>query len=117
MGTAPVGAATVAVDTDQELSLTVDSVNGVRSGELNLFLRGWAGYFRSGNSTQAFDKVGSHATNRLSLLVAKRHSRPLRWGWQAAVYQSSDLMGLQAQRDRRCVQADLGAGGASRPST
>lgn len=62
--------------------------------ELNLFLRGWVGYFRYGNSTRCFDKVGHHAINRLSLFVARRHQRPPKWGWQTVVYQPSDLMGL-----------------------
>jgi group II intron reverse transcriptase/maturase len=62
--------------------------------ELNWFLRGWAGYFRYGNSARAFDKVRLHAISRLARFVAKRHGRSARWGWQAVVYQSPDLMGL-----------------------
>jgi RNA-directed DNA polymerase len=62
--------------------------------ELNAFLRGWVGYFRFGNSTQAFDKIKRHAISRLALLVARRHGRPVRWGWSIVVYRSPDLLGL-----------------------
>jgi len=40
---------------------------------LNLFLRGWAGYFRYGNSAQAFDKIRGYAVMRLALFLVKRH--------------------------------------------
>jgi group II intron reverse transcriptase/maturase len=43
--------------------------------ELNLFLRGWSGYFRYGNSNQAFHRLMVHTRDRLSLLEAKRHKR------------------------------------------
>jgi group II intron reverse transcriptase/maturase len=74
----------------ERLRLPVEEV--VR--ELNLFLRGWVGYFRYGNSTKCFDKLRLHAINRLALFVAKRHGRPPRWGWSIVVYRSPDLMGL-----------------------
>jgi hypothetical protein len=49
--------------------------------EVNRFLRGWAGYFRYGNSTRQFDKIRSYAIGRLALFVAKRHKRSRRYGW------------------------------------
>jgi RNA-directed DNA polymerase len=61
--------------------------------ELNLFLRGWAGYFRYGNSAQAFDKTRNYAVMRLALFLAKRHQRPSAWGF-AQVYRSRDTFGL-----------------------
>jgi len=61
--------------------------------DMNLFLRGWAGYFRYGNSAQAFDKTRNYAVMRLALFVAKRHQRPSAWGF-AQVYRSSDTFGL-----------------------
>ena len=61
--------------------------------ELNLFLRGWAGYFRYGNSAQAFDKTCNYAVMRLALFLAKRHQRPSAWGF-AQVYRSRDTFGL-----------------------
>jgi RNA-directed DNA polymerase len=38
--------------------------------DLNRFLRGWAGYFRYGNSAQFFDKISLDAINRLAIFVA-----------------------------------------------
>jgi hypothetical protein len=52
-------------------------------GDLNRFLRGWAGYFRYGNSTVQFDQTIRHADDRLALLIAKRHQQPWRYGRQA----------------------------------
>jgi len=51
--------------------------------DLNRFLRGWAGYFRYGNSTVQFDTITRHVDERLALLVAKRYQQPRRCGWQA----------------------------------
>ena len=62
--------------------------------QVNRFLRGWAGYFRYGNSARAFDKITQHALNRLARFVAKRHKRSSRWGWKAVAYQSRDRIGL-----------------------
>jgi group II intron reverse transcriptase/maturase len=61
--------------------------------DVNRFLRGWAGYFRYGNSAVAFDKITFHAFVRLAGFVAKRHKRSGRYGWWA-VRQSPDRMGL-----------------------
>ena len=36
--------------------------------DVNRFLRGWAGYFRYGNSAQSFDKINHYATDRLARL-------------------------------------------------
>jgi RNA-directed DNA polymerase len=57
--------------------------------DVNLFLLGWAGYFRYGNSAQAFDKTRNYAVMRL----AKRHQRPSAWGF-VQVYRSRDKFGL-----------------------
>ena len=50
-------------------------------GNMNRFLRGWAGYFRIGNSAHVFDKVRSFAVSRVALFVAKLHRRSARYGW------------------------------------
>ncbi len=42
--------------------------------DLNRFLRGWAGYFRYGNSAQFFDKITLHALRRLAGFIAKRQN-------------------------------------------
>jgi RNA-directed DNA polymerase len=62
--------------------------------DLNRFLRGWAGYFRYGNSAQFFDKISRYALTRLAGFVAKRHKQRTRYGWWAVVYQTPDRMGL-----------------------
>ena len=36
--------------------------------EINRFLRGWAGFFRDGNSTRHFEKIRNYALTRLSLV-------------------------------------------------
>jgi group II intron reverse transcriptase/maturase len=51
-------------------------------GDLNRFLRGWAGYFRYGNSTVQFDQIIRHADRRLALLIAHRYEQPWRYGRQ-----------------------------------
>ena len=61
--------------------------------EVNLFLRGWAGYFRFGNSAKVFDKIRSYAVMRIALFVAKRHQRGRAWGF-AQVYRSPVQLGL-----------------------
>ncbi|MGI8411431.1 MAG: group II intron reverse transcriptase/maturase [Solirubrobacteraceae bacterium] len=61
--------------------------------DVNNFLRGWAGYFRYGNSAVAFDKITFHAFVRLAHFIAKRHKRSARYGWWL-IHQSPDRMGL-----------------------
>jgi RNA-directed DNA polymerase len=61
--------------------------------EINLFLRGWAGYFRYGNSARAFDKIRGYALMRLAMFVAKRHQRGRAWGF-AQIYRSPNAFGL-----------------------
>jgi RNA-directed DNA polymerase len=62
--------------------------------QVNRFLRGWAGYFRYGNSARTFDKITLHALNRLARFMAKRHKRSWRYGWKAVAYQSPNRLGL-----------------------
>lgn len=61
--------------------------------EINLFLRGWAGYFRYGNSSHAFDQIRRYALMRLALFLAKRHQRGRAWGF-GRIYRSGDDLGL-----------------------
>jgi RNA-directed DNA polymerase len=49
-------------------------------GDLNRFLRGWAGYFRYGNSTVHFDRTTRHAERRLQLWIAASHQQPWAYG-------------------------------------
>jgi len=64
------------------------------TGKVNVFLRGWAGYFRYGNSARHFDAIGAYATERLVLFVAKRHKRSRNYGWSVLAFQSPDRLGL-----------------------
>ena len=61
--------------------------------ELNAFLRGWAGYFRYGNSADTFDKIRRYALMRIALFLAKRHQRGRAWGF-AQAYRSRNELGL-----------------------
>jgi group II intron reverse transcriptase/maturase len=62
-------------------------------GDLNRFLRGWAGYFRYGNSTVPFDRITRHAETRLGLLIAKRHKQHRRYG-RRTLASPPDRLGL-----------------------
>ncbi|HSJ60783.1 MAG TPA: group II intron maturase-specific domain-containing protein [Jiangellaceae bacterium] len=61
--------------------------------DMNLFLRGWAGYFRYGNSARSFDKIRRYALMRLARFIAKRHQRGRAWGF-AQIYRSGNELGL-----------------------
>jgi RNA-directed DNA polymerase len=47
---------------------------------LNLFLRGWGNYFRTGNATRKFVSIDRYATWRLKRLLIKKRGRNLRAG-------------------------------------
>ena len=49
--------------------------------DVNRFLRGWAAYFRYGNSADQFDKINGYARMRLAWFIAKRHRRSRGCGW------------------------------------
>ena len=83
-------------DRIQELTdrrrLLVDVDDVVR--DVNRFLRGWAGYFRYGNSARQFDKINHYAQDRIARFVAKRHKRNWGYGLKVVLYQSPDRLGL-----------------------
>jgi RNA-directed DNA polymerase len=63
--------------------------------ELNLFLRGWAGYFRYGNSARVLGQVGNYALWRLGLWMSKKGNRRHGWRWGVTqVLLSPDHLGL-----------------------
>jgi hypothetical protein len=49
--------------------------------DLNLFLRGWAGYFRYGNSARVLGQIRNYALVRLALWLSKKGNRRRAWGW------------------------------------
>jgi RNA-directed DNA polymerase len=62
--------------------------------EINNFLRGWANYFRYGNSRRHFTKITTYALRRLALFMAKRHKRASGYGMTVVAYLSSNRLGL-----------------------
>jgi group II intron reverse transcriptase/maturase len=63
--------------------------------ELNVFLRGWAGYFRYGNSALVLGQIRNYALTRLALWLSKRGNRRRAWGWGITqVLRSPDHLGL-----------------------
>jgi RNA-directed DNA polymerase len=62
--------------------------------DLNRYLRGWAGYFRYGNSARHFDAISDYAARRVASHVAKRHKRSGGYGWSVLAFQSPDRLGL-----------------------
>jgi RNA-directed DNA polymerase len=57
-------------------------------GALSLFLRGWGGYFRTGNAAKKFRQLDRYVCWRLKRLLIKRRGRNLRAG-QAARWSES----------------------------
>ena len=49
--------------------------------DLNLFLRGWAGYLRYGNSARVLGQIRNYALVRLALWLSKKGNRRRAWGW------------------------------------
>lgn len=62
-------------------------------GEVNAFLRGFAGYFRYGNSAIQLAQLNRYAAERVALFVGKRHKRGRGKGW-ATLVASPDRLGL-----------------------
>src|SRR6266511_4045636 len=101
--------------TRQRLLLPVEEV----TREINTFLRGWAGYFRYGNSARHFDAITAYAFNRLALFVGKRQQHGRDYGrW---LIQGSERVGLIsldgcviAPRPNRAWRGPPNAGGEGR---
>ena len=49
--------------------------------DLNLFLRGWANYFRYGNSARVLGQIRNYALQRLAIWLSKKGSRRRAWRW------------------------------------
>ena len=62
--------------------------------EMNSFLKGWAAYFRYGNSARRFSQLQWYAGMRLGLFVAKRHRRGRGFGRWVVGVASPDRLGL-----------------------
>lgn len=62
--------------------------------ELNRFLRGWRQYFRYGNSSRSFAKLDRYVTERMALLLSKRHGRRGRGNGMKHIIMSGNRLGL-----------------------
>jgi group II intron reverse transcriptase/maturase len=62
--------------------------------DINRYLRGWAAYFKYGNSARHFDKIMGYARMRLAGFLAKKHRRSRGFGWSVIAFQSPDYLGL-----------------------
>jgi RNA-directed DNA polymerase len=89
--------------------------------DVNRFLRGWAAYFRYGNSADHFDKVSRYARMRMALFVSKRHHRSRAFGWYVVAFASPNQLGLidligtvAAPRPFRAWRVTPNAGGERR---
>ncbi len=64
-------------------------------GALNLFLRGWGNYFRTGNASDKFVQMDRHVVWRLKRLLIKKRGRNLRAGqvdrWTPAWFHDQGL--------------------------
>jgi group II intron reverse transcriptase/maturase len=49
--------------------------------DLNLFLRGWANYFRYGNSARILGQIRNYALQRLAIWLSKKGNRRRAWRW------------------------------------
>jgi len=59
--------------------------------ELNRFLRGWAGFFRYGNSARVLGQIRNYALLRLAAFVAYRHGHRRNWGVRRVAYAPANL--------------------------
>ena len=62
--------------------------------DVNRFLRGWAAYFRYGNSARQFDSIRNYGLMRLAGVIAKRHHRPRAFGRYVVHFASPNQLGL-----------------------
>jgi hypothetical protein len=49
--------------------------------DLNRFLRGWAGYFRYGNSARVLGQIRNYTLQRLAIWLSKQGNRRRAWRW------------------------------------
>ena len=89
--------------------------------EMNWFLKGWAAYFRYGNSARRFTQLQWYAGMRLGLFVAKRHRRGRGFGRWVVGVASPGRLGLVsldgtvvAPRPNRSWRGKSNAGGERR---
>ena len=62
--------------------------------DVNMFLRGWAGYFRYGHSARRLSKIRHYARMRLALFISKKHRRSRHFGWHVMLSRHPREFGL-----------------------
>ena len=62
--------------------------------DVNMFLRGWAGYFRYGHSARRLSTIRQYAWMRLALFISKKHRRSRHFGRQVMLRASPRDLGL-----------------------
>lgn len=62
--------------------------------DINLFLRGWAGYFRYGHSAERLSKIRHYVRQRIALFISKRHRRSRHFGTWALLHFTPNEFGL-----------------------
>jgi Group II intron, maturase-specific domain len=71
--------------------------------DLNLVLRGWGNYFRTGNAAKRFNQLDGYVYRRLKALRVKRKGRQLRAG-EAASWTRESFWNLGLYRLRGTVR-------------
>jgi RNA-directed DNA polymerase len=62
--------------------------------DVNMFLRGWAGYFRYGHSARRPSTIRHYARMRLALFISKKHRRSRHFGWHVMLSGTPREFGL-----------------------
>jgi RNA-directed DNA polymerase len=62
--------------------------------DVNMFLRGWAGYFRYGHSARRLSSIRQYARMRLALFISKKHRRSRNFGWHVMLDATPRELGL-----------------------
>jgi RNA-directed DNA polymerase len=62
--------------------------------DINVFLRGWTGYFRFGHSAERFSKLRQYVRMRVALFVSHRHRRSRHYGVMALLNHTPNEYGL-----------------------
>jgi RNA-directed DNA polymerase len=84
---------------------------------MNVFLRGWAAYFKYGHSAQRLSKIRRYAQWRLAQFVRRHHRRSMAFGWQVLLNSRPvdlgliSLYGVVAPRAGKPWREKLNAGG------
>jgi group II intron reverse transcriptase/maturase len=62
--------------------------------DVNMFLRGWVGYFKYGHSAERLSKIRHYVRMRIALFISKRHRRSRHFGMWALLNHTPNEFGL-----------------------